>query len=124
MVSNGLVAVKMIVNMELINEYPFDGEFFEMVIDNSLPLLERKPVKKVLLTTKCDIQEAQKSESKGATNAKYNVYFPFNKDEGVSIRRGVSFKGSMYGIEVEGNVIGVFPTQLGGCSCYIGDSGV
>lgn len=114
----------MIVDRTLIEEYPFDGEFYEKTIDTSLPPSQQVETEVVLLSTKCDIQESQKTENDGATNAKFNVYYPFDKEEGVNIKRGVSFRGSMYGVKVEGKVIGVFPTQLGGCGCYIGDMSV
>lgn len=114
----------MMIDRTLIEEYPFDGEFYEMTVDASLPPSQQVETEVVLLSTKCDIQEAQKTENDGATSAKFNVYYPFDKTKGVNIRRGVSFRGSMYGVRVEGKVIGVFPTQLGGCGCYIGDMSV
>lgn len=114
----------MMIDRTLIEEYPFDGEFYEMTVDTSLPPSQRVETEVVLLSTECDIQEAQKGESDGATNAKFNVYYPFDKTKGVNIRRGVSFRGSMYGVKVEGKVIGLFPSQLGGCGCYIGDTSV
>lgn len=114
----------MIADRTLIEEYPFNGEFFEVTVDTSLPPSQRVGKEQILLETKCDIQESQKTESNGATNVKFNVYFPFDKEEGINIRRGVSFRGSMYGVRVEGKVIGVFPTQLGACGCYVGDVNV
>ena len=39
----------------------------------------------------------------------------------VVIKRGMYFKGSIYGFEVNGNVIGVAPSMLGGCACQIQD---
>lgn len=114
----------MIVNRMPIEEYPFDGEFYEKTVDSSLPPSQQIVQEVKILSTKCDIQEAQKSEKNGATNAKFNVYFPFDVKKGINIKRGISFRGSMYGVEVEGKVIGVFPTQIGGCGCYIGDMSV
>ena len=39
----------------------------------------------------------------------------------VVIKRGMYFKGSIYGYEVNGKVIGVAPSMLGGCACQIKD---
>ena len=35
----------------------------------------------------------------------------------VVIKRGMYFRGSIYGYEVNGKVIGVAPSMLGGCAC-------
>ena len=39
----------------------------------------------------------------------------------VVIKRGMYFRGSIYGYEVNGKVIGVAPSMLGGCACQIQD---
>ena len=39
----------------------------------------------------------------------------------VVIKRGMYFRGSIYGYEVNGKVIGVAPSRLGGCACQIKD---
>ena len=39
----------------------------------------------------------------------------------VVIKRGMYFRGSIYGYEVNGKVIGVAPSMLGGCVCQIKD---
>ena len=39
----------------------------------------------------------------------------------VVIKRGMYFRGSIYGYEVNGKVIGVSPSMLGGCACQIKD---
>ena len=39
----------------------------------------------------------------------------------VVITRGMYFRGSIYGYEVNGKVIGVAPSMLGGCACQIKD---
>ena len=41
--------------------------------------------------------------------------------EPVVIKRGMYFRGSIYGYEVNGKVIGVAPSMLGGCACQIKD---
>ena len=39
----------------------------------------------------------------------------------VVIKRGMYFRGSIYGYEVNGKVTGVAPSMLGGCACQIKD---
>ena len=39
----------------------------------------------------------------------------------IEIKRGMYFRGSIYGYEVNGKVIGVAPSMLGGCECQIKD---
>lgn len=39
----------------------------------------------------------------------------------VVIKRGMYFRGSIYGYEVNGKVIGVATSMLGGCACQIKD---
>jgi len=39
----------------------------------------------------------------------------------VVIKRGMYFRGEIYGYEVNGKVTGVGPSMLGGCVCYIKD---
>ena len=39
----------------------------------------------------------------------------------VVIKRGMYFRGSIYGYEVNGKVIGVAPSMLGGCACQINE---
>ena len=39
----------------------------------------------------------------------------------VVIKRGMYFRGSIYGYEVNGKVIGVAPSMWGGCACQIKD---
>ena len=44
-----------------------------------------------------------------------------NSYKPVVIKRGMYFRGSIYGYEVNGKVIGVAPSMLGGCACQIKD---
>lgn len=39
----------------------------------------------------------------------------------IVIKRGMYFRGSIYGYEVNGKVMGVAPSMLGGCACQIKD---
>ena len=113
----------MYVDRDELHEYAFDGEFYTKDIDETLPPSEWSEDDRCVLRTKCDIQESAKSKSmaSGFASASYNIYFPFNKDKGIDIKKGMYFRGTMYNMEVEGEVIGIFPTQLGGCAVYIKD---
>lgn len=109
----------MIIDRNIMQEYPFDGVFYTKGIDESKPLDEQAEEDIVILETKCDIQGAQKEDTGVISNA-YNVYFPFDKNIGVSIKKGNLFKGSMYGVSIkDAVVVDVIPTQLGGCAVYV-----
>jgi hypothetical protein len=110
-------------------EYPFRGAFYEQSVDTSLPLNEQTSVDTLILETKCDIQRTSKLNNAGLLAASYTVYWPlevnpFSVDSTdrfmpIQIRRGMIFKGTMYGYSVEGTVEIVRPSQLGGCSCDV-----
>lgn len=111
----------MLIDRDLLEAYPFDGAFYEYGVDESKPLDEQVEEEILVLSTKCDIQESQKSDAYGNITASFNVYFPFDKEEGISVVRGMTFKGSIYGLVVNGKVLSVAPSQLGGCVCSIKD---
>ena len=50
----------MIIDRDLIQEYPFNGSFYTYGIDMTKPLTERVEEEVLVLETKCDIQEAKK----------------------------------------------------------------
>jgi hypothetical protein len=53
------------------------------------------------------------------------VYFPLDKEnDEVVVRLGDLFEANMYGLIVNGKVVGVFPSQLGGVTVYIQDTDV
>lgn len=100
-------------------EYPFRGTFFRIGIDMDKPPLDRVEEKIVILDTECDIQEASHTKGELIT-ADYTVYFPMREDLD-EIKNGVLFEGDMYGAKVNGKVVGVFPSQLGGVKVYVQD---
>lgn len=114
----------MYIDRNEIEEYPFSGRFITTIIDTSKPLDEQVEEEVVVLETDCDIQESTKSLSGGIT-ATYAVYFPFDKKSGIGgIKNGMRFEGDLYGLRVNGEVKGIFPTQMGGCVAYIVDKDV
>ena len=102
----------MIIDRTPLEEYPFEGAFYEYGVDESKPLDEQVEEEILILETKCDIQHSSKSDANGIITAGFNVYFPFDKEK---------FKGNSYGLVVNGRVISVSPSQLGGVECYIED---
>lgn len=111
----------MILDRSIAQEYPFDGIFYRTGIDESKPLDEQVEEEIIILETKCDIQESTSNVTSGNISATFDIYFPFNKEEGIEIRRGDNFRGSMFGMPVNGKIDGVFPSQLGGCQVHLID---
>lgn len=111
----------MVIDNQPLEEYPFIGAFYDYGVDDSKPLDEQVEEEILILETKCDIQHSSKSDANGIITAGFNVYFPFDKGEGVAIKRGMTFKGNSYGLVVNGRVISVSPSQLGGVECFVED---
>lgn len=110
------------IDYNILYEFPFECEFYRMTIDESKPLDQQVEEKVVVHATKCDITEATHTASSTFISAKWSVYFPFDKaNEEVVVRNGDMFTSNMYGIEVNGKVVGVFPSQLGGVTVYVQD---
>lgn len=78
-----------------------------------------------ILETECDIQETNKLFNSGVVTMGYTIYFPNPTDEEGNekipegLTPGIRFRGEMYGMAVDGMVIGVYPTQMHGCVAYI-----
>lgn len=105
--------------------YPYDGKFFRMGIDDDKPLDEQVEEKIVVFETKCDITESSHSWSRNFIWAKYAVFFPYdNEKEEIKVRLGDLFEADINGLIVNGKVVGVFPSQLGGITCYVQDTDV
>lgn len=111
----------MYIDRQLLKEYPFRGTFYTTDIDTSLPLDERVETETIILETPCDIQETQ---GKLYNTLVFAVYFPFDKDKGINITRGMKFRGVAYKLVVDGKVGSIFPTQMGGCVAYILDNDI
>lgn len=113
--------------MELgkLNLYPYFGQFFTMSIDESKPLDEQVEEREIIFGTECDITESSHSWSRNFIWAKYAVYFPFDKEkEEIEVKLGDLFEADMHGLIVNGKVVGVFPSQMGGVTVYIQDTDV
>lgn len=105
-----------------IQAYPYEGEFYRMTIDRTKPPSQQVEKKEVILTTACDIVEASHSVSSSFIAAKFVVYVPFDKDtQVINVKNGDMFVANVYGMIVNGKVVGVFPSQLNGITIYIQD---
>lgn len=109
----------MIADRTLLEEYAYEGEFYRIEREAGEGLLDRNDKEVIVLHTKCDIQESSRSNVHGFANATFGIYFPIDKEQDVEVKRGDSFRGSIYGMSIEGEVTGVFPSQLGGCVAYV-----
>lgn len=108
-----------------LEDYPYYGQFYRIEIDESKPLDEQVEEKIIVYETVCDITESSHSWSRNFIWAKYAVYFPYEKEpESVKVRMGDLFEADVYGLMVNGKVVGVFPSQLGGVTVYIQDTDV
>lgn len=115
-----------------LKEYAFYGEFYKKSEEESEDgnlLNDGEETDIVILATECDIQETNKLFNSGVITMGYTIYFPNpitetkNGDEVESIpeglKPGIRFRGSLYGLDVDGMVIGVYPTQMHGCVAYV-----
>lgn len=108
------------IDRNILQDYPYYGYFYRIRVDDSKSLLEQTEEKVVVYETACDITESSHSWSNNFIWAKYAVYFPFDKANAeIDIRLGDIFEADLYGISVNGKVVGVFPSQLGGVTAYV-----
>lgn len=108
-----------------LQDYPYFGQFFRIEIDESKPLDEQIEERVIVFETDCDITESSHSWSRNFIWAKYAIYFPFDKDtEEIEVKLGDLFEADMHGLIVNGKVVGVFPSQLGGVTVYVQDTDV
>lgn len=105
-------------------EFPFFGKFYTSHIDDSLPLEEQQEEKILLLETECDIQQTTANDSGGMVDASFAIYFPLDITQDIIIKRGDIFEGAMYGMPVNGEIIGIYASQLGACTVYLKDRDV
>lgn len=103
-----------------LQDYPYNGVFYTTEIDRTKPLDEQEEEEVVILECKCDITESSHAASNGYLKSSYTVYVPFcKKCDSIIVNRGNLFRAWQDGILIKGKVEGVFPSQLGGFTCYI-----
>lgn len=101
-------------------DYPYYGRFFTTESDMDAPLLEREEKEVTVYETACDIQEVSKAANP-ALIATFSIFFPFDIENELPVRRGMGFSGDMNGMEVRGQVTNVVLSQLNGCVAYVKD---
>ena len=109
-------------------EYAYKGVFYKKEDSPSEDgdlLNGGDEVETIILETECDIQETNKLFNSGVVTMGYTIYFPNPTDDEDNeripdgLKPGIRFRGEMYGMPVDGMVIGVYPTQMHGCVAYI-----
>lgn len=112
-----------IVYTDSIEEYPFNGLFYTLTLSVGKPSTQTQ-TKTTVLSTVCDIQE-NGMKSTVATKAGYAVYFPLSGSAGAYtglVDNGLFFEcSSYYGKQINGKVIGVYGSELGGAVAYFVD---
>lgn len=94
-------------------KYPHEGKFYRVgIIDESLPLDQQTEGEIVVFETVFDL-----SEGTDLNTDSFKIFFPFDyKNEELVIDEGMLFKGNIWGATIKGRVIGIYPSQLGGCT--------
>ena len=96
-------------------EYPFEGIFYEIGVDDSKPLDEQVEEEKIIFETTFDM-----AEGGTLSTETFRIFFPFDfATESLVIAEGDLFKGLIYGASVRGRVIGIYPSQLSGCTVLL-----
>ena len=98
-----------------IEEYPFQGVFYKIGIDDSKPLDEQVEEEIEVFSTPFDI-----SEGLALSNDTFKIYFPFNHyNDSLVISVGDLFKANLDGHIQRGRIISIYPSQLGGCMAVL-----
>lgn len=105
----------MYTNHHDIEEYPYEGYFYRIGVDDSKPLNEQVEEEIVIFETKFDL-----SEGSNLNMDSFRIFFPFNHEaETLVIKEGNTFKGNIYGASIKGRVVGIYPSQLDGCTVLL-----
>lgn len=92
-------------------EYPFSGMFYRIGLDDSKPLDEQVEDEVEIFSTTFDM-----GEGGTLSTDTFKIFFPFDSyKETLVISEGNLFKGEIYGASIRGRVLGIYPSQLGGC---------
>lgn len=107
------------------NQYPYKGTFYikgEPTTGDDGDLFGDGATEgqdEIILETVCDITETNRAFASGAITASYDVFYPLKDGEEIVIERGQMFKGEIKGLVVNGMVISIGHSQLGGVHAYI-----
>lgn len=115
----------MYIDRNELTEYPYEGHFYRGEINESASLLDQTDVRTLILSVDCDITEAGHTRQSGFLEASFAIYFHIDCEvDELPIIRGDIFESNQYGLEVNGKVVGIFPSQLHGCVVYINDTDI
>lgn len=96
-------------------EYPHQGYFYYVGIDDTKPLDEQFEEEIILFETCFDI-----AEGSDLNMDSFKLFFPFDyRNETLTLKFGNTFKGGIWGSEIKGRVVGIYPSQLGGCTVLL-----
>jgi hypothetical protein len=96
-------------------EYPHEGMFYKIGVDDSKPLDEQVDEEMPIFECKFDM-----TEGGSLSTETFRIFFPFDfSKETLVISEGDKFKGIIYGASIEGRTIGIYPSQLGGCTVLL-----
>lgn len=106
----------MYIDHNITEEYPFkDGVFYNVVVDDSKPLEEQVDEEIPIYTTIFDL-----SDGTNLNTDTFTLFIPFFKDtDTLLIKEGDLFKGDTYGMVQRGRIIGIYPSQLDGCTILL-----
>lgn len=96
-------------------EYPFHGVFYRIGIDDSKPLDQQTDETIPVLETECDM-----SDGTSLNTDTFTIYFPFDfRKEKLKIKEGDLIKADIAGMEQVGKILGIYPSQLYGCTVLL-----
>lgn len=106
----------MYIDHNISEEYPFKGGvFYKVGIDDSKPLEEQVDEEMEIYTSDFDL-----SDGTSLNTNTFKVFIPFFKDtNSLVIKEGDLFKGNTYGMLQKGRIIGIYPSQLDGCTILL-----
>ena len=86
-------------------EYPHFGMFYTIGIDDSKPLDQQTEEEIEVFSTILDL-----GDGTSLNTDTFKVFFPFDAEKETLM---------IYGMEQKGRVIGIYPSQLGGCTVLL-----
>lgn len=96
-------------------EYPFEGTFYSVRFTDGNSLIGQKEEEIEIFSTVFDM-----TEGGTLSTETFRIFFPFDAySESLVIAEGNLFKGSIYGASIKGRVIGIYPSQLSGCTVLL-----
>lgn len=106
----------MYINHNISEEYPFkNGVFFNVGFDDSKPLEEQVDEEVEIYVSDFDI-----SDGTNINTNTFTIFIPFFKQvDKLAIKEGDLFKGNTYGMLQKGRIIGIYTSQLGGCTILL-----